>query len=70
MKANECQIKKKFSCNLESNITRMLDVIMVSCVFYGNVLSMKSKQKRMMARAPIESLRICSFCISSQFVPM
>ena len=24
----------------------------------------------MMASAPIESLRICSFCINSQFVPM
>ena len=45
-----------------------IDVIL--CFLSPNVLSMKSKQKRMIARAPIESLRICSFCISSQLVPM
>ena len=34
------------------------------------VLSMKSKQNKIMASAPMESLSICSFCINSQFVPM
>ena len=68
---NKTEIFMQFRTKI-SHVCLMLviwiDVIL--CYFYGNVLSMKSKQKRMMARAPIESLRICSFCISSQFVPM
>ena len=45
-----------------------------SCYYHRchphHLLSMKSKQKRMMASAPMESLSICSSCISSQLFPM
>ena len=74
MKGNKCEQKwmlmqiKEIISHIYFDMVVWIDVIL--CYLSPNVLSIKSKQKRMIARAPIESLRICSFCISSQFVPM